>query len=39
MIIMPLYRGMRCGNFQDWVFDHGLMDLGYIGSDYTWLGG
>lgn len=29
----------RCGKFQDWIFRHGLIDLGFTGPIYTWFRG
>ncbi|XP_031131984.1 uncharacterized protein LOC116033375 [Ipomoea triloba] len=26
----------RCADFNEWIFKEGLIDLGYIGSKYTW---
>ncbi|XVF74117.1 hypothetical protein PTKIN_Ptkin13bG0034500 [Pterospermum kingtungense] len=26
----------RCAGFQDWIFDNGLLDMGFVGSRFTW---
>ncbi|XVE80258.1 hypothetical protein DITRI_Ditri14bG0125500 [Diplodiscus trichospermus] len=27
----------HCVGFMDWMFDNGLMDMGYIGTKFTWM--
>lgn len=29
----------RCSGFQDWIYDQELMDLGFVGSVFTWVRG
>ena len=26
----------RCLDFANWIFDHSLLDMGFIGSKFTW---
>ena len=26
----------RCSGQNDWIFEHGLIDLGFIGTKFTW---
>lgn len=29
----------RSAGFQEWIYEHNLLDLGYVGSSFTWVRG
>lgn len=33
------FSDRRCSEFNDWIFEEGLVDLGYVGQTYTWMRG
>ncbi|XP_031110827.1 uncharacterized protein LOC116014988 [Ipomoea triloba] len=33
------FNSSRCSDFRNWIFREGLIDLGYIGSKFTWMRG
>ncbi|XP_019197031.1 PREDICTED: uncharacterized protein LOC109190884 [Ipomoea nil] len=33
------WQQARCADFMDWIFQEGLMDLGFTGSKFTWMRG
>lgn len=33
------FRQRRCSGFKEWIFEEGMIDLGYTGNKYTWMRG